>query len=44
MRWLLHFASGLPFTVLAGYDVNLDCVGGDPPILADPSILFHSVD
>ena len=38
------FASGLPFTVLAGYDVNLDGVGGDRPILADASILFHSVD
>jgi hypothetical protein len=38
------FASGLPFTVLAGYDVNLDGVGGDRPILTDPSVLFRSVD
>lgn len=38
------FASGLPFTVLAGYDVNLDGVGGDRPIITDPGILLHSVD
>ncbi len=38
------FASGLPFTVLAGYDVNIDGVGGDRPIVTNPSVLFTSVD
>lgn len=38
------FASGLPFTVLSGYDSNFDGVGGDRPILLDPSLLYTSVD
>ncbi len=38
------FASGLPFTVLSGFDQNLDGVGGDRPVLVDPSLLFASVD
>jgi hypothetical protein len=38
------FASGLPFTVLSGYDSNFDGVGGDRPILLDGSRLFTSVD
>ena len=38
------FASGLPYTVLAGYDVNIDGVGGDRPKIADPKFLFTSVD
>jgi hypothetical protein len=38
------FASGNPFTVLAGYDVNLDGVGGDRPRISDPSFLYRSVD
>ncbi len=38
------FASGLPFTVLAGYDANFDGVGGDRPGISDPSFLFRSVD
>jgi len=37
-------ASGLPFTVLAGYDANMDGVGGDRPALSDPKFLFTSVD
>ncbi len=38
------FASGLPFTVLAGYDSNMDGVGGDRPLMSDPAFLFRSVD
>jgi hypothetical protein len=38
------FASGLPFSILAGYDVNLDGVGGDRPIMADPKIVGRSLD
>jgi hypothetical protein len=38
------FASGLPFTVLSGYDVNFDGVGGDRPVLLDPKVLYKSVD
>ncbi len=38
------FQSGNPFTVVAGYDVNLDGVGGDRPAIADPSFLGRSVD
>ncbi len=38
------FASGLPFTVLAGSDLNMDGVGGDRPGISDPSLLFTSVD
>ncbi len=37
-------ASGLPFTVLAGYDVNVDGVGGDRPLISNPSYLYRSVD
>jgi hypothetical protein len=38
------FQSGNPYTVLAGYDVNLDGLGGDRPWIADPSFLYRSVD
>ncbi|HET9697915.1 MAG TPA: TonB-dependent receptor, partial [Terriglobales bacterium] len=38
------FASGLPFSVLSGFDQNLDGVGGDYPVLLDQSILGRSVD
>jgi hypothetical protein len=38
------FASGNPFTVLAGFDLNLDGVGGDRPLITDPSLLYTSVD
>ena len=38
------FASGLPFTVLSGYDANFDGVGGDRPLLTNPGLLFASVD
>jgi hypothetical protein len=38
------FASGNPFTVLAGYDVNADGVTNDRPILVDPSLFGTSVD
>jgi hypothetical protein len=38
------FASGNPFTVLLGYDLNGDGIGGDRPFIVDPSILGKSVD
>lgn len=38
------FQSGNPFSVLAGYDVNLDGEGGDRAFVKDPSVLFRSVD
>jgi hypothetical protein len=37
------FASGNPFTVLFGYDLNGDGIGGDRPFLNDPSVLGRSV-
>ncbi len=37
------FASGNPFTVFLGYDLNGDGIGGDRPFIVDPSILGHSV-
>jgi hypothetical protein len=46
--WILSgvttFQSGNPFTVTAGYDVNLDGEGGDRPGISDPSFLYTSVD
>jgi hypothetical protein len=36
--------SGNPFTILAGYDVNGDGLGGDRPRLSDLSLLGASVD
>ena len=36
--------SGNPFTVVAGYDVNADGVGGDRPRVGDVSVLGRSVD
>ena len=38
------FASGLPFTVLAGYDVNFDGVGGKRAIITNPALQGTSVD
>ena len=38
------FASGNPFTVLLGYDLNGDGIGGDRPFIVDPKILGRSVD
>lgn len=38
------FQSGNPFTVGAGYDVNLDGVSNDRPALSDLAFLFRSVD
>ncbi|MBI4474467.1 MAG: TonB-dependent receptor [Acidobacteria bacterium] len=38
------FQSGNPFSVVAGYDVNLDGVGGDRPGITDPSFLYTSID
>lgn len=38
------FASGNPFTVFLGYDLNGDGIGGDRPFLNDPRILGRSVD
>jgi hypothetical protein len=37
------FASGNPFTVLLGYDLNGDGIGGDRPFLNDPNVLGRSV-
>src|SRR5262249_11194486 len=38
------FASGNPFPVLLGYDLNGDGIGGDRPFIVDPKILGRSVD
>jgi hypothetical protein len=38
------FATGNPFTVTAGYDMNADGVSNDRPILLDPSVFHRSVD
>jgi len=38
------FASGTPFTIFLGYDLNGDGIGGDRPFLVDPSILGRSID
>jgi hypothetical protein len=38
------FASGTPFTIFLGYDLNGDGIGGDRPYLLDPTILGRSVD
>lgn len=38
------FQSGTPYTVLLGYDANLDGLGGDRPGITDPSFLYRSVD
>jgi hypothetical protein len=38
------FASGNPFTVFLGYDLNGDGVTNDRPFLVDPGILGKSVD
>src|SRR5262249_4178515 len=37
------FASGNPFTVLAGYDLNADGISGDRPDLLDTCILGRSI-
>jgi hypothetical protein len=38
------FASGTPFTIFLGYDLNGDGIGGDRPFIVDPSILGRSID
>jgi len=38
------FQSGNPFTVVLGYDANLDGLDGDRPAIADPTALYKSVD
>lgn len=38
------FASGNPFSVTAGYDVNADGVANDRPLLLDPSVFGRSID
>ncbi len=38
------FASGNPFTVMLGYDLNGDSIGGDRPFLLDPKVLGQSID
>jgi hypothetical protein len=38
------FASGNPFTVVAGYDVNADGWNNDRPLLVDNSVFGRSVD
>lgn len=40
----LTAASGNPFTVTAGYDLNADGVNNDRPILLDQSLYYRSVD
>jgi hypothetical protein len=37
------FASGNPFTVSLGYDLNGDGIGGDRPFIVNPAILGRSV-
>jgi hypothetical protein len=38
------YASGTPFGVTAGYDLNGDAITNDRPFLVDPSVLGRSVD
>ncbi len=38
------YASGNPFTVSAGYDLNADGVTNDRPMLLDPSLFGKSID
>jgi hypothetical protein len=38
------FQSGNPFTVVAGYDINGDGLGGDRPRVADLGVLGRSID
>jgi hypothetical protein len=38
------FASGNPFSVTAGYDLNADGVSNDRPMLMDPSLFGRSID
>jgi len=38
------FQTGTPFTVLLGYDANLDGLGSDRPNITDPSYLYRSID
>lgn len=38
------FQSGTPYTVLLGYDMNLDGLGSDRPMITDPAYLYRSVD
>jgi len=38
------FQSGQPFTVLLGYDANLDGASGDRPWITDPKWLYRSID
>jgi hypothetical protein len=40
----MTFASGNPFTVMLGYDLNGDSIGGDRPFLLDPKVLGGSID
>ena len=46
--WMLStnqtYASGNPFTVVSGYDYNVDGVSNDRPLLLNPSIFGTSVD
>lgn len=41
---ITSFVSGNPFTISPGYDYNADGIGGDRPLLLDPSVLGRSVD
>ncbi len=38
------FASGNPYTVVLGYDLNGDGIGGDRPYILNPGLLGTSVD
>ncbi|HYP07477.1 MAG TPA: carboxypeptidase regulatory-like domain-containing protein [Bryobacteraceae bacterium] len=44
MNGIATLASGNPVTVVLGYDLNADGIGGDRPYLVDPSVLFRSMD
>ncbi|HYI92909.1 MAG TPA: hypothetical protein VEX68_05155 [Bryobacteraceae bacterium] len=44
MNGTVTLGYGNPVTVVLGYDMNADGIGGDRPYLADPSVLFRSMD
>jgi hypothetical protein len=44
MNGIVTLGSGNPVTVVLGYDLNADGIGGDRPDLIDPSVLFRSMD
>jgi hypothetical protein len=44
MNGITTLGMGNPVTVVLGYDLNADGIGGDRPDLVDPSVLFRSMD